>query len=165
MMGYMGFGMQQWIYSRNPKKKLYERRDLRPFKSLHYYSRIFKLQPRKPENNRYGGFLVVLIIFGFIIMASFTYINFTGYSNNHNKLIFQNETIENRKAFNFLINSGKKRLQNNNTSGAYSEFRLAKAIYPKNDEVNQLLIETLSILCNTSDDHCQEMDELLSSNF
>lgn len=98
-------------------------------------------------------------------MASFTYINFTGYSNNHNKLIFQNEIIENRKAFNFLINSGKKRLQNNNTSGAYSEFRLAKAIYPKNDEVNQLLIETLSILCNTSDDHCQELDELLSSNF
>ncbi|WP_242204568.1 hypothetical protein [Aestuariivivens insulae] len=165
MMGYMGFGMQRWIYSRNPKKKLYERKNLKPFTPLQHYSRVFKLQPSITENKRSHGFLTILFVVIALIMVFLAFQNFTNYSNRYNRLVYNKTIIENNAAFNFLMNSGKNRLQGNRVYDAYSEFKLAQVIYPKNKELNQLLIETLSILCETNNNYCVELDDLLSSNF
>ena len=70
-----------------------------------------------------------------------------------------------KEAFDFLIKSGKKRLLSNNILGAYSEFNLAYNIKPKDKELNELLIETLSILCDKKESHCEELDILLNARY
>ncbi|EPR70765.1 hypothetical protein ADIWIN_3412 [Winogradskyella psychrotolerans RS-3] len=65
-----------------------------------------------------------------------------------------------RDAFNFLIKSGKQRLNKGRISGAYSEFKLAYAIKPKDKELNQLLLDTLGILCLDYDRHCDDLLKL-----
>ena len=71
---------------------------------------------------------------------------------------------QDEKAFNFLIKSGKKRLVSNNIVGAYSEFNLAYQIKPNSEELNQLLIETLSILCTKNTDYCDRLNSHLEIN-
>ena len=68
---------------------------------------------------------------------------------------------KNKEAFDFLLKSGKKRLKNNEITGAYSEFNLAHNIYPNNKELNQLLIETLSILCENDSKYNMKLDFFL----
>jgi hypothetical protein len=61
------------------------------------------------------------------------------------------------------MSSGKKRLLNGNINGAYSEFKLAIAIMPHNGEVNKLLFETISILCQENEGYCKEFKTLTTS--
>ena len=71
-----------------------------------------------------------------------------------------NESKDN-EAFEFLLRSGKNRLLSNNILGAYSEFNLAYNIKPKDKELNQLMIETLGILCVNEEKYCSELDDLM----
>ncbi|MBC2845240.1 hypothetical protein [Winogradskyella flava] len=64
------------------------------------------------------------------------------------------------KAYNFLTKSGEKRLKLGNYKGALSEFKLAHNIQPNSTEVNQLLLEVISILCEKDDNYCEEYDSL-----
>ena len=64
----------------------------------------------------------------------------------------------NKDAFKFLIKSGKNRLIAGNIVGAYSEFSLAHNIKPNDVELNQLLTETLSILCYNDTNYCLKLD-------
>jgi hypothetical protein len=59
------------------------------------------------------------------------------------------------------MNSAVYRLRDNNLLGAHSELTLAKAIYPNDERVNQLLIETLVALCEGSNTYCNELDAVL----
>ena len=70
--------------------------------------------------------------------------------------------LQDKQAFNFLLNSGKTHLKRNNVVGAYSEFILAYRVNPNNKELNQLLIETLSILCVNDENYCGELDDLMN---
>jgi hypothetical protein len=42
--------------------------------------------------------------------------------------------------------------------GAYSEFCLAQKIKPNNKQLNQLLVETLSMLCEENKGYCDELN-------
>lgn len=148
MGGYMGFGLQKWIYSRNPRKKMFVKERIPSFTSLPKYSRTFKLQASIVENKKLMGFLTVLITIGFIVVINLTYQKFNDYSNEYNKKMNVYHNHKNEKAFNFLMDSGKYRLESNKLLGAYSEFKLAYDINPDDDELNQLMLETLITLCD-----------------
>lgn len=160
-MGYIGLGMQKWIYSRNPRKKLYVRDRIPSFTSLPKYSRTFTLKPKIKENPRLKGVLTILIVLSFVLVAGVNYKNFVSYSNKQTALVNNFSELKDKEAFDFLLRSGKKKIYRNNIVGAYSELKLAYSIDPTNEGLNQLLIETLSILCNQDAKYCGELDTIL----
>ena len=161
-MGYMGFGMQKWIYSRNPRKKLFVKERIPLFNPLQSYYKEYSIKPNFIENIKINGFLVFLIGMGFIIVSTIIFTEFSNYSNIHSKEMMEMRIYKNDKAYNFLINSGKERLKTDNVLGAYSEFKLACNIYPKREELQQLIAETLSILCERNQKYCNELDDFLN---
>lgn len=164
MGGYMGFGLQKWIYSRKPRTKMYVRNRLSSFTPLINYSRNFQLKPSIRENKLLNGILTIGILIFMVILMSLLIQKFTIYSKRQSEKIITMNGIENQKAFNFLINSGTNQLKQDNITGAYSEFLLAYEIYPNNEELYQLLIETLSILCEDDKVYCKDLDILMVSH-
>ena len=160
MMGYMGFGMQSWIYRMNPRKPFSTKRRS-SFISLPKYSRSFQLKPSIKENDKLRGIITVLSIAVFSILLGLLYFEFMDYSNQQNELMFEKTITEDKKAFDFLLKSGKKRLMRNDILGAYSELKLAYNINSKEIELNTLLIEILSILCDKNEIYCGELDKIL----
>lgn len=156
-MGYMGFGMQKWIYSRSPRK-LFEKGRIPSFTSVDTYQRTFKVQPSKSIGKFYIYISILLlgILFSIVYLKKDEFlIHSYEVQNQKNEILAQID----KNAFNFLIKSGKNRLENSNIFGAYSEFKLAYKINQEHRELNQLLIETLSILCYNDTNYCNELDE------
>lgn len=162
-MGYMGFGMQKWIYSRSPRKPFVKSR-IPSFTSIDTYDRTFKVQPSKSL----GSFFVLISILLLGLFFSMVFLK-------KDELLIHSNEIRRQKteilaqmdidAFKFLLKSGKYRLETNNISGAYSEFKLAYKINPDNNELNVLLSETLSILCyrDTNTNYCDELDNIMKN--
>lgn len=128
---------------------------------------IFKPKPSKKENKKLDRFLITSFIISSFILGFITISlakSFTNYSNNISKLTKERKVLMDKQAFNFLLNSGKTYLKRNNVIGAYSEFILAYKVNPNNEELNQLLIETLSILCEKNEKYCSELDELMNTD-
>ncbi|MFD2917837.1 hypothetical protein [Psychroserpens luteus] len=162
MGGYMGFGMASWIYKQGPRKAFSKRKRRPTCNTLSTYERVFKLQPSKKSSNLYIVFSFLLI--GIVAVGLYyTIPEFTDYHNNRSTKLQKRAKRADKNAFNFLMNSGMNRLRANNLVGAHSEFKLAKAIYPNDDTVNQLLIETLVGLCDDNNTYCVELDDLLKS--
>lgn len=156
-MGFMGFGMQKWIYTMRPRKPFSMQRK-GSFTSIPTYSRKFKLQYYKNEGSYNFGIVLFLVI---IMVASFTISNWKIYVQLHHKDVMELREAKEIQAFRFLMSSGKRRLNNGKISGAYSEFKLAYAIKPNNNEVNQFLTETLEILCLDYKRHCDDYNTLI----
>ncbi|MDO5980398.1 hypothetical protein [Flavivirga spongiicola] len=165
MGGYMGFGLQKWIYSRNPRKKLYVKERISSFTALPKYSRTFTIKPSIKENKILVGFLTITTVIGFAIILNSCYKHFVVYSNERSKQIAIYKTDKDNMAFNFLLNSGKNRLKQHRIVAAYSELNLAYAIRPNDKELNQLLIETLSILCSKDIAYCDALDKHLQNDY
>ena len=158
-MGYMGFGMQRWIYSRSPRK-LFVKDRIPSFSPLQKYYRTFSIKKRVVINKRLAGLYSILVATGFILVMIFSFNNFKNYSNTQTKEVSNLIKLEDKKAFVFLVRSGKNRLAENRIKDAYYEFHLAHKIYPKSENLNKLLVETLSILCIDNNNYCKEIDTL-----
>ncbi|WP_299381402.1 hypothetical protein [uncultured Lacinutrix sp.] len=154
MAGYMGFGMQSWIYKRKLRKPFSKRGKVPTHSSLPLYSRVFKLQRSVKKNKKQNAVLTLLIIFSLLILGVLTFSNIFKYEKQHKEFVSEMKDIKNQEAFIFLLNSGKERLNANNFSGAYSEFVLAYTINSQNEEVVRLLEETSSVLCKTDKKYC-----------
>ena len=144
-------GMQKWIYTMRPRKPFSMQRK-GSFTSLPKNNREFKLQPSK-RSNSFIISIVILLSFGLIIFIMLP--RWMVYEQNH-----YNHQIEAKKsndlwAFNFLMKSGKYRLEKQNYIGAYSEFKLAQAIYPNNSEIEELLKETVIFTCYNHGLNCE----------
>ncbi|BAO77506.1 hypothetical protein [Winogradskyella sp. PG-2] len=96
-----------------------------------------------------------------IIVTSFAIPNWLTQARIHNIEVIALKISKDNQAFDFLMNSGKKRLRSGNIYDAYSEFKLAVAIKPVNEEVNQLLLETISMLCEENENYCNELENLI----
>lgn len=160
-MGYGGFGLQKWIYSRKPRTKMYVRELLPSFTALPKYSRTFQLKPSVKENNIISGLITICLAAFMIFSFSLFKQKFVSYSKEHNENIITQIKHKNEVAFNFLIKSGTYKLQRNDIVGAYSEFKFAYNIDKHNTYLNQLLTETLSILCEEGNQYCNELDDYL----
>lgn len=161
MFGYMGFGMQNKLYKKRPRKPFIKRGQLTSFHSLPMYSRTFMLKPKVKENTRLIGFLMIVAILFVVSLLPVFKNQFEDYSEAHRTKMELNIQNANKEAFTFLMYSGKKRLLTNNIIGAYSEFNLAYKIQPESAELKQLLVETLSILCEKDVTYCNELDDFL----
>ena len=159
-MGYMGFGMQSIVNKQKPRKP-YKFSRKPSFGPLQNYSRTFKLQPSVKENKRRAGLLSLLILsmlLGFVLLYG---VKFTNYSNENNLLLSRRNKENNNMVFQLLMTSGKNRLANNNILGAYSEFKMAYKIYPSNEQLQQLIIETSSVLCVSNPVYCDDLESYL----
>lgn len=156
MGGYMGFGMQSWIYKQRPRKPFDVKR--KPsFTSIPKYERGFKIQPSKSSSPFYIVISILLLGLFFTIFQ----INMSEvlkHSSEMKQVKAHRIENENFEAFNFLMLSGESRFRGNNYEGAYSEFKLAYKINSKNEELNALILETLSILCFEKQKYCNELD-------
>ncbi|GAA3581580.1 hypothetical protein [Snuella lapsa] len=163
MAGYMGFGMQYWLYKKRPRKTFAKRKRIQSFSSLDKYSRAFKVRPHIKENEPLVGAISLLLAMVLLFFATFCSGQFVDYSKAHYDKQAKSMGLANDKAFNFLINSGKSRLLSNDISGAYSEFNLAYKLKPDSYELHELLVETLSILCAKNIAYCVKMDHYLKT--
>ena len=161
MGGYMGLGLQQWIYSRNPQKKMFKKQPLKSFTALPKYSRTFKLQSSRKENKILNGLITVLFVFSASLLSIFTINQYIAYSNKHAQDIIDITKKKDLETFSFLVNSGEDRLINNQALRAYSEFKLAQNINPESERLSQLIIETLSVLCADNNEFCKELDRAM----
>lgn len=163
MAGYMGFGMQSWLYKKRPRKPFTKRGQVPSFTPLHSYTRTFSIKPHVKKNNVYAG-LITLVAISISILLVVNYSQkFVSYSQERLELIEYNTSTQESYAFSYLLNSGKQRLLSNNILGAYSEFNLAYNIRPDSKELNQLLVETLSILCSDDIKYCDVLDNFLDN--
>ncbi|MGS2726041.1 hypothetical protein ACU8DI_05490 [Psychroserpens sp. BH13MA-6] len=163
MAGYMGFGMATWIYRQGPRKAFSKGRSKPSCNTLPTYQRQFKLQPSE-NKSQISEILSCLLIGLFLISMYFKASEVVTYSLDVQK---QKETrikTTNQEAFQFLMRSGLKRLNDQNMTGAYSEFNLAYQIQPDNEQLQQLMIEVLSTLCDNNNDYCLELDQHLNSS-
>ncbi|WP_452597641.1 hypothetical protein [Pontimicrobium sp. MEBiC01747] len=162
-MGLMGFGMDNRVHRKRPKKP-YKISNITSFVPLQGYSRKFTLKKNEKEKSQQKGALILLIV---LIISCFFFIernNFVKYQKEHNELMDIRKAIDNNIAFRFLMESGISRLHNNNVLGAYSEFKLAYKIYPENEKLKQLIIETASVLCAKEETYCNDLDNYLTAN-
>lgn len=155
-MGYMGLGMQKWIYTMRPRKPFsLERKG--SINTIPLYRRKFKIQPSQKS---YQTFIGIAIILMFIIVTVAGMNSFMSYSHQINQEILENRRSLNLYAFEFLINSGKDRLKQGNYVGALSEFELALNIFPCNEKCQMLYFETISLLCENENKYCKKLDHL-----
>ncbi len=160
-MGYCGLGMQSWIYKMRPRKPF--SMELKPsFTSVPNHKRTFSLTLKTNENKFETGLITIITVFFLVFFISAFSIKYYQFSKTQTALVAKHEKIFNDEAFTFLMNSGKGRLKHNNIIGAYSEFNLAYNIKPENEELNQILIETLSILCENDIKYCNKLNTHLS---
>ncbi|WP_299274945.1 hypothetical protein [uncultured Psychroserpens sp.] len=163
MGGYMGFGMASWIYKQRPNRAFSIKKGKPTCNTIPSYSRQFKMQPSKPKSNFY---IVMSLLFLGLLFSVF-YFKAPVLLEHSNTIRAQKQAYiqnANDEAFKFLISSGIQRLKRNNLTGAYSEFKLAYAIYPKNEKLQQLLIETLSALCEDANTYCADLDKMLNQS-
>ncbi len=162
MAGYMGFGMQTWVFKRRPRKPFTKGGRISSFYPLHQNLRTFKPKPKVKENSK-GIELILALAVIILSLSIFMWINdFVEYSEQHRISVEKSMLRMEDKAFTFLMASGKQELMSNDIAAAYSEFILAYKIRPEDEEVNQLLIETLSMLCAENIKHCIELEEFLN---
>ena len=129
------------------------------FTSVPTYKRILK--PSKKTRHNYIGIIIMLIV----SLLELVYIpKWVAYEYYKYQQEITYKTAQDNRAFDFLMTSGKRRLNSGKISGVYSEFKLAYAIYPNDKELNQSLIETLEILCLDYNRHCSNYNKLKSKS-
>lgn len=163
-MGYMGFGMQSNVYKRHPKKPFATHNSVPKFSPFKKNSKSTKSKKDSDENKYFSGVALILL---FMLCALLSF-NFGFKIKKQNQFHYSKQERINYtdvKAFKFLITSGKSRLRQGNIKGAYSEFVLASRIQPNHQELQHLIIETLSIMCASNEAFCKELDvKLMSAN-
>ncbi len=152
-MGYMGFGLQKWIYTMRPRKPFSTERKA-SFTKLPVYSRTFKLQASENKGIYYDFSIVIFILLSIFVIVS------VPFWFDHNRKVNQLYETQDQYAFNFLMKSGIWRFDKQNYNGAYSEFKLAYAIRPDDEKLNDYLFKTLNVLCLENNSYCEELDVL-----
>lgn len=157
-MGYMGFGMQSWVYRMKPRKPFQIERKA-SFSALPKYSREFKIKPRSYSEKPLVKFLIIITTTIFLSVI-FLYLQSAFQAHNKEISISTSERIkrENKDVFDFLYKSGMYRLNEGKFEEAYSEFELAYKLSPYNPNVLKLLIETSYTLCEDGHlDYCERL--------
>jgi len=163
MSGYMGFGMQSWLYKKKPRKPFDKREALPSYTALPKYQRTFQPKRNKNRSTRLTAALTVAIIFCFLIVLNYMSTQFVTYSDEHRKELVKNETRFDNEAFVFLLDSGISELKSQRPEIAFKHFELALNIFPEHKRVNRLYLETLSVLCEKNKvKYCELLNQKIS---
>ena len=161
MAGYMGFGMQSWIYKRILRKPFSKKGQVPTFSSLPLYFREFKLKPSIKRNKKLISLLTVLITLLLTTTVVIYGFKFHKYESTQSELVNEINLKKNEEAFQFLLKSGRNRFYSKNYFGAYSELVLAHKICSEDKDVINLLIETSRALCQSDLKYCEALDNYL----
>lgn len=164
MAGYMGFGMQSWLYKKKPRKPFTKRGKLPSYTALPKYSREFTIKPKSKENSKLVGAITIGIILCFICLGFIYEKKFTNYSNEYSKSIEAFNKKKDHEAYIYLISKATEELKRGQTLKAYDKLKIAETIYPNDYQQKHLMKETLSILCTKDKNYCIDLDKYLSEN-
>lgn len=155
-MGYMGLGMQKWIYTMRPRQPFSMKRK-KAFTVVPKYERVFKIQPSKHKDHLHIG-IIVFIVIVFILLTLIP--QWMEYARIRHKQEVTHTTTRDNQFYAFLKKSGEKQFVLGNYEKALSEFKLARNIRPNSEEINLLLLEVIGMLCDENISYCQEYDTL-----
>ncbi len=142
-MGYMGFGLQKWIYTLKPRKPF--SMDRKPTgDTLPEYHREFNIKPAtdKPNSRLRALFtlfiLVVLLAVTGLLIIRFSNTTSTNYKNYQK--VLQNEDVN---GFQVLFKTGLYYYEKGEWNLARSEFELALKLQPENEALQKYYAFTL----------------------
>lgn len=177
-MGYMGFGLQKWIYKLKPRKPFKKRTKSAGYETHEFDNpkgfslketstnnpelaelRLKETTERIKLNTRRERIFSALFIIGMIVILAFIYYGVTDFSKKGNE-IQKTKTArishERQNALELLIKSGKLNLKSNEIENAINDFKLALNIDENNTIALINLILALSIDCEVNSKNCEE---------
>jgi len=184
-MGYMGFGMQKWIYNQRPRKlfgkrenkggfdsidSLFSSKDLniegRTIQKKESREELLKLVREKALKSKVLNTIIVVCLI--VIMALLLYIFKPWSLQNSSNYIGQEErkfVEEKIEAFNISMEYGKYNLSKKAYSLAINDFNNALSLFPENSEALIFLTKSYLNDCLTNNNNCEnailKVEELL----
>lgn len=142
-MGYMGFGLQNWIYRQRPRKP-FSKQTKSNFEPLPTYNREFNLQKNDNYSKGYNSTYVLVILL--VLSVIFIYILFDYVIIGNSKTTPQVKQ-DNKESLDIIIESANNYRKYSEWKSAQKELELALKLDPNNLVVNKLYIQTLFSLC------------------
>jgi len=173
MAGYMGLGLQKWIYRQWPKR--FFKLDRKPINApieayptkkweLRFppnkdYARLALLMRNRTKDENYSHIIIALcsfaLIFFIILIAVFDNPHFNNYPATR-KFYIEHARKEKFEAYHFLLRAGKIATEKNKFSSAHYEFELANKLFPKAIYHHVELANMYVLLCKNEDLYCEE---------
>jgi tetratricopeptide (TPR) repeat protein len=154
MGGYMGLGLQKWIYRQRPRRPF--SKDRKPTGDTISQKRWeFKLRKHKiftGDNLKIAFSLVLLITCAILIRNGIK--NATKYTQEQNAKITETVNHIDEKAFSFLFESARQYSFQGKWEKAKKEYELALKIKPNDLITNKYYIQTLIVLCDKKHSNC-----------
>lgn len=142
-MGYMGFGLQKWIYTLKPRKPF--SMDRKPTgDTLPEYHREFKLKPATGKtDSRIKALFALLVLAVLLSITVLLIIRFRKTSSTNYKNYKEVVQKENINAFEVLFKSGLYNYEKGNWELAQKDFELAIKLQPENEALLRYYAFTL----------------------
>jgi len=174
MAGYMGFGLQKWIYRQWPKR--FFKLDRKPindsveayntkkwdakFPPKTDYSRFAKFLRIRSKDESRGNSIMALSAFAIILatvwIIAFTFPKSTFISTK--KILREYHRSEKLEAYQYLRNSIIFETEKNNFAAAYDEYVLANKLFPQAIYHQVELANMYVTLCNDKSRYCSETE-------
>lgn len=177
-MGYMGFGLQKWIYNLKPRKPFKKGTKRAGFETHEFDNpKGFSLKEISTNNPELAGLRLketrkriklntqkervfsILFIIGLIVIIAFLFFRALDYRKKYNetqKIAMIKSSKEQQSALKLLMKSGEQYLKNQEIENAINDFKLALNIDEHNTTVLYNLILALSIDCEMNSKNCLE---------
>lgn len=156
-MGYMGFGMQKWVYKMKPRRPF--SKDRKPnLNEIKTTETKFILKKDESIFSQRIKAISTLVIFAMVIFA-FAYfaVQMLNKSKTSAESIEKSRQNEKNDAFMVLFENGKRYLSNGNRDKAKSELELALNLKPENYSANIYFIYTLKSFCLAENKYCDKI--------
>jgi len=176
-MGYMGFGMQKWIYTQRPRKPFSKQRrdavDVHERYSVNEtnISGRTRISPtdqdiklvldRIRKNSIKGKLINLLLAIAFIVLSVVILIKFEPWKSHkrseHALMEEQKQALEEKiEIFNTFLAYGKYHLDKGETGMAIQEFHKCLDVFPDNMEALEYLTKTYMLNCVSMEIDCEE---------
>lgn len=145
-MGYLGFGLQKWIYKQKPRKPFSKERKPIADSTQSYHNEFDLKRDLSYDNKKLKAVITLLILAAFVWGAVILLKRAESHTTEYNKEIQATIDRKETEHFNVLFKSGKSYFDSKNLESAKSEFELALKIKPNSISLNKYYLSTLLLL-------------------
>lgn len=166
-MGYIGFGLQKWIYKQKARKPF--RNSRKGISEDSSFSNNFNVPVglynkqqavKNIEKRKKIDFLIVCIIIFIIVGGGYFFIStFSIYENESLQYKLENELVFKLESYDILIDSGDKYYGNDDFRNASNEYELAYKVKPS-AVLKKKLLSCYFELCKDNSDFCLKYNNL-----
>ncbi len=177
-MGYMGFGLQKWIYTMKPRKPFKKGNKKAGYESIEFLNpqefkpsettinnpeiveqRLKKSKKRIALSVCKGKIYSVLIVMGLMVIFALVYLGISDYmlkyQENYEVIVLTN-TKEEQTALAVFIESGILHLKSNEIEAAIADFEAALYLDPENKIALYNITLAFSLDCEINARNCEE---------